>query len=71
MISIQIIGAVRHTVSSTIGHITDLNCTDNEQSIWNCSYNGLLSYNYLNNNDASIHIKVMVPCCYCNIILCY
>ena len=31
MINIQIIGTVTHTVSITIGHIIDLNCTGNDK----------------------------------------
>ena len=59
MISILIIGAVairnRYSVRYKWPyHIIDLNCTGNEQSIWNCSYNGLLNYKCLEYNDASI-----------------
>ena len=35
-------------------HILDLNCTGVENSIWNCSYNGLFSYNCPSRHDASL-----------------
>ena len=58
-IHIQIIGAVaiHNRYSERYKwpyHIIDLNCTGNEQNIWNCSYNGLMNYKCLEYNDASI-----------------
>ena len=59
MINIQIIGAIaiRNRYNQRYKwpyHIIDLNCTGNEQSIWNCSYNGLLNYECPKYYDTSI-----------------
>ena len=59
MINIKIIGAIaiRNRYNQRYKwpyHIIDLNCTGNEQSIWNCSYNGLLNYECPKYYDASI-----------------
>ena len=38
-------------------HIIDLNCTGEEDIIWNCSYNGLLDYKCLASHDASLQCQ--------------
>ena len=35
-------------------HINDLNCTGNEQSIWDCPHNGLNDYSCRIYDDASV-----------------
>ena len=49
-------------------HIIDLNCTGDEQSIWNCSYNGLLNYNCRDYHDASISCQGNEYCYYNNLL---
>ena len=38
-------------------HIIDVNCTGEEDSIWNCSHNGLLEYNCPSSHDASVQCQ--------------
>ena len=38
-------------------HIIDLNCTGEEDSIWNCSYNELMEYNCPSSHDASLQCQ--------------
>ena len=38
-------------------HIFDLNCTGKEETIWNCSHNGLLNYNCPFTHDATIRCQ--------------
>ena len=56
-----IVGAIAassyYTDNTWYFHIIDLNCTGEEDSIWNCSYNGLLEYNCPLSHDASLQCQ--------------
>ena len=38
-------------------HIIDVNCTGEEDSIWNCSYNVLINYTCPSSDDASLQCQ--------------
>ena len=38
-------------------HIIDVNCTGEEDSIWNCSYNVLINYTCPSSHDASLQCQ--------------
>ena len=42
-------------------HIIDLNCTGVEETIWNCSHNGLINYNCPFTHDATIRCQSKLP----------
>ena len=43
-----------YTYSGKQHYILDLNCTGNETTVWNCSYNGISGYSCPDSNDASV-----------------
>ena len=43
-----------YTYSGKQHYILDLNCTGNESTVWNCSYNGISGYSCPDSHDASV-----------------
>ena len=42
-------------------HINDLNCTGNEESVWECPRNGIVGYMCNRYQDASVMCQGMIP----------